>query len=143
MAHAWVQDTVLDDACKKPNAEAVKASIEKFTNAPVLVLMCISLEDMHTFNDERRRRAEHDLALQSLGAAVQNLLLTAQTLGLGACWHCAPAFCQETVRKVLQIPENIEPQALITVGFPAETPEAPMRKPLREIAYVNHWGNKL
>jgi len=53
--------------------------------------------------------------------AVQNFLLAAHTAGLGACWMCAPLFCGSTVRKTLGLPTDWEPQALISLGWPAET----------------------
>ena len=66
--------------------------------------------------------------MQSLGAAMQNLLLAAHAKGLGACWFCAPGFCKETVRAVLKIPDEVEPQALIAMGYPAEKPPRHLEK---------------
>jgi nitroreductase len=60
---------------------------------------------------------------------------------MGACWHCAPIFCKSNVRKALKIPDNVEPQALITLGFPDEAPNIPERKSLSEIVHLNEWGN--
>ncbi|HYA77761.1 MAG TPA: nitroreductase family protein, partial [Verrucomicrobiae bacterium] len=62
--------------------------------------------------------------------------------GLGACWYCAPAFCRETVRKVLGIPADAEPQALITMGYPAEAPIVPNKKQLGDFCFKNKWGSK-
>ena len=86
---------------------------------------------------------ERDLAQQSLGAAMQNLLLTAHAVGLGACWFCAPGFCKETVRKVLKIPDAVEPEAFVILGYPAETPSVPTKKSLGEYCFVDMWGMKL
>jgi coenzyme F420-0:L-glutamate ligase/coenzyme F420-1:gamma-L-glutamate ligase len=44
----------------------------------------------------------------------------AHALGLGACWMCAPLFCQRTVREVLSLPDDYEPQGVVTLGYPAE-----------------------
>ena len=70
--------------------------------------------------------------LQSVAMAVQNLLLAAHALGLGACWMCAPLFAPEIVRDVLQLDADWEPQALVTVGFPAEA-KAKTRAPLETV----------
>ena len=86
---------------------------------------------------------ERDLAIQSFGAAIQNLLLTAHAAGLGACWYCAPGFCKETVREVLKIPDSVEPQAFVILGYPAETPSVPPKKSLAENCFLNMWGSKL
>ena len=101
------------------------------------------MQDMLEYEDELRRKSERDLAVQSLGAAIQNMLLTAHSKGLGACWYCAPVFSKEMVRKVLRIPEEVEPQALIPLGYPAEKPLMPRRKSLGEIAFWGRWGKKL
>lgn len=63
---------------------------------------------------------------QDCGAAVQNLLLAAHALGLGAVWlgvHPDPARV-EGLRRLTGLPPNILPVALVAVGHPAETPGA-------------------
>jgi nitroreductase len=61
------------------------------------------------------------MAVQGTAMAVQNLLLAAHVAGLGACWMGAPLFCPDTVGETLDLPADWEPQALITLGWPAET----------------------
>ena len=58
-----------------------------------------------------------------LSAAVENLLLEADELGLGAVWMgIAPdAGRMNAVREVLDIPQTLEPFALVPCGYPAET----------------------
>jgi len=141
MADAWTADMAKDGVAVE--AQKRKASIERFTHAPALIVACLTMEDMKVYPDERRQRSERDLAMQSLGAAIQNMLLAAHAEGLGACWFSAPSFCKETVRKVLKIPEMVEPQALIALGYPAEKPRAPSRKPLQNYSYLNCWNRKL
>ena len=143
MATAWQQDLKKDGTPKETRTASAQASIEQFANAPVLVVACLTLKDMTQYPDAKRQRIEHDLAVQSLSAAIQNILLTAHAKQLGACWYCAPIFCKDVVRKALQIPEYVEPQAIITVGYPAETPNAPPRRTIQSIAYLNKWGKKL
>lgn len=141
MADAWTADMAKDGVTVE--AQKRKASIERFTHAPALIVACLTMEDMKVYPDERRQRSERDLAMQSLGAAIQNILLTAHTAGLGASWFSAPSFCKETVRKILKIPEMVEPQALIALGYAAEKPQAPQRKPLENYAYRGSWGKTL
>jgi F420 biosynthesis protein FbiB-like protein len=101
----------------------------RLTGAPVLILLCMTMTDMHNYPDEKRRRAEWVMATQSLALAGQNLLLAAHAEGLGACWLCAPLFCPDVVRDTLGLPPDWEPQAFISLGWPAETP-AKDREPL-------------
>lgn len=142
MANAWKKDLIKDKVPIEVQESLIKASIEQFTNSPLLILACITMEDMDKYPDKKRQEFEHLMATQSLAAAIENLLLAACIEGLGACWFCAPLFCQEVVRDVLGVPENIEIQALITLGYPNESPSPPQRKPLEEIVYFNYWGNK-
>jgi len=142
MAEEWIKDMRRDGVPWNTREKLANASIRQFTDAPVLIVACLTMEDMDTYPDSRRMTYEHIMAVQSLAASIQNILLAAYSEGLGACWFCAPLFCQDAVRKVLGIPSNVEPQALITLGYPSEKPAPPPRKPLREIVYINYWGEK-
>jgi coenzyme F420-0:L-glutamate ligase/coenzyme F420-1:gamma-L-glutamate ligase len=143
MANAWEADMIKDGAPSEDSENQRKASVERFTRAPVLIVACLTMRDMISYADESRQKSEHDLAVQSLGAAIQNMLLVAHSKNLGACWFCAPIFCKETVRQVLKIPEDVEPQALIAIGYPAEKPPVPNRKPPQDYAFLDCWGKKL
>lgn len=140
MAQAWVADMAKEDA--KIDEETRSARVERFANAPVLILACVTTDEMNKFPDAKRQSCERDLAVASLGAALQNLLLTAHAAGLGACWFCAPAFCKDTVRKTLEVPVDVEPQALVAMGYPAEEPTASSRKPFDDIIFENRWATK-
>ena len=107
----------------------VSRSYRRITAAPLLVLICLSMEDMDSYPDERRQINEWTMAVQSTAMAGQNLLLAAHALGLGACWMCAPLFCPEVVQEVLELPVNWEPQGLVTIGYPAEK-KVKSRRPL-------------
>ncbi len=98
----------------------VRRSRERIAGAPVVLVACLSMRDMDRYPDERRAAAERTMAIQSVAASIQNLLLAAHALGLGACWMCAPLFCPDTVRAALALPDDWEAQALITLGLPAE-----------------------
>jgi coenzyme F420-0:L-glutamate ligase / coenzyme F420-1:gamma-L-glutamate ligase len=104
-------------------------SYQRITSAPLLILLCLSMADMDSYPDEQRQQNEWLMAVQSTALAGQNLLLAAHDLGLGACWMCAPLFSPDIVSQVLNLPADWQPQALITVGYPAETRQK-TRKPL-------------
>ena len=78
------------------------------------------MSDMDVYVDEHRSNAELIMAVQSTAMAVQNLLLSAHEMGLGACWRCAPLFCAKTVIDTLKLPQSWRPQALVTLGYPDE-----------------------
>lgn len=143
MASDWMRDLERDGVPSEIYRRLAEESIRRFTEAPVVIVAAVTMREMHRYPDRRRQRFEYLMATQSLAAAIQNILLAAYAEGLGACWFCAPLFCQETVRRVLRMPRDVEPQALITIGYPAENPEPPPRKPLKEIAFKNYWGASL
>jgi coenzyme F420-0:L-glutamate ligase/coenzyme F420-1:gamma-L-glutamate ligase len=138
MAEAWTADLAKDG--QTVEAAIRSERIARFADAPVLILACLTLDGLRKFPDEPRQRIERDLAVESLGAGIQNLLLAAHAAGLGACWFCAPAFCKETVRAVLKIPPAVEPAALIILGYPAEKPPAPPKKTLMDYCCLDVWG---
>jgi F420 biosynthesis protein FbiB-like protein len=94
------------------------------------------MEDMDRYPDERRNRAEFLMAVQSTAVAVENLMVAASGEGLGTCWMCAPLFCPDVVRAVLELPAAWEPQALVTLGRPAGVAKQKLRKPFDEVVIV-------
>lgn len=143
MARDWTKDMAGDGVPPETRKSLVKTSIERFTQAPVIVVACLTMADMDEYPDIRRQECEKVMAVQSLAAAIQNILLAASSEGLGACWFCTPLFCQDTVREVLRIPREVEPQAIVTLGYPSEIPDAPHRRRIEEVAYENYWGEAL
>ena len=111
----------------------VSRSYARITGAPLAVLLCMTLEQMDRYPDARRSRAERRMAVQGVAMAGQNLLLAAHAAGLGACWICAPLFAPEVVRQVLELPEDWDPQGLVVLGWPAESPPERERMPLEQV----------
>jgi len=140
MGEAWRSD-MLKDGVRKDMAEKIVRleSRDRVTKSPVVIIACLTMEDMHKYPDTRRQKAEYVMAVQSVAAYVQTLLLITHYHGLGACWICAPLFCQNTVRKVLGLPRKLEPQAMIIMGYPDKKPSPPSRKSLNEICAFNFW----
>jgi len=141
MASRWNQDMSKNGILKERRESLIKASVELFENAPIIIIVCLTMDNMEEYPDERRKKIEYVMAVQSVAAAIENMLLAAEGEGLGSCWFCAPLFCQDVVRKTLRIPKHIDPQALITLGYPANKPNPPPRKPLEDIVHQDCWGH--
>lgn len=120
MSAAWQADLMGDGADREAIARRIAISHARLTGAPVLIVPCVTLAAMDVYPDAERSRAERTMAVQSVALACQNLLLAAQAAGLGACWMCAPLFVPSLVRQVLDLPQDWEPQAVVTLGYPAE-----------------------
>ncbi len=137
LAQAMGDQLRLDLATDGVPTEAIERdagrSYQRITSAPASILASLSLRDMDRYPDERRNAAERWMAGQAVAAASQNILLRATELGLGACWMCAPLFCGAAVSQVLALPEDWEPQALITLGYPADEGRDRERVPLDDV----------
>ncbi|MDA0244237.1 MAG: nitroreductase family protein [Chloroflexi bacterium] len=96
-------------------------SYQRLTEAPTLILLCLTMAEMDTYPDGRRQQNEWVMAVQSVAMAGQNLLLAAHQLGLGGCWVCAPLFCPQVVQATLGLPVDWQAQGLISLGYPAES----------------------
>ena len=123
MGHQLRQDLTADHVPSEVIEQDVKRSYERITSAPVLVCLCMSMRDMDTYADARRNENERIMAVQSTAMAGQTLLLSVHAAGLSGCWLCAPLFCPDIVRNVLDLPTDWQPQGLITIGYPAQTRE--------------------
>jgi len=73
--------------------------------------------------------------IQSIGAAVQNLILAAQSKGLGTLWICDIFYCTQELCRWLNRKEEMI--AAVAIGWPEQTPAARPRAPLAE---VMEWG---
>lgn len=133
MGDTWRQNLEMDGQ----DADIVNIRMEKsrqrIQNAPLIIIPCLYLEDLDHYPDERRQADEKTMAIQSIGAAIQNMLLMAYDLGLDTGWMCAPLFCPEVVCEALNLDPHLLPQALITVGYAAADPQRRERLPLSSL----------
>lgn len=133
MGETWQQNLQMDGQ----EAEVVKIRLEKSRQriliAPVIIIPCLYLEDLDRYSDEKRQADETTMAIQSIGAAIQNMLLMACDLGLDAGWMCAPLFCPEVVCNAMNLDMRLIPQALIILGYAAADPQRRERLPLESL----------
>lgn len=103
---------------------------EWFATAPMYIIACADLSQSWKRASDNKDHADIDVAI-----ATEHLCLAATEQGLGTCWVCN--FNVPKCKALFNLPENIEPIALIPVGYPARPSlceEAPKkRKPLQEI----------
>ncbi len=133
MGATWRQQLAHDGQDEATITTRFQRSQERIVSAPALILPCLYLADLDTYPDPERQAAETTMAVQSLGCAVQNMLLAAHAQGFASGWMCAPLFCQATVRTALKLAATLHPQALIPLGYPAHEPPRRPRRPLEEL----------
>lgn len=139
----------IEDMLRWPEAAPYQASIEAmriyatfFATAPVVVAALakpyitpldsellpkrgLSFEEIYTLRGDPGR--------QSLGAAIQNMLLKAHSMGYGTCWMTSPLFANPAIRDLLNVRPDWQLAAIIPLGRPAEHPGPRPRQPVEEI----------
>lgn len=115
-----------------PPFPRLKPLVENFANIPVLVYACMVRP--------AGQPATGPGPLTSVVPAVQNLLLAARGLGIGAAFTGMTLGSMDEVRAILKLPENIEPIAMIPMGYPdKERYGKTTRRPVAEVLHWNGW----
>jgi nitroreductase len=94
-------------------------------------------------------KASPDWYAIDVALAVENMILTATSEGLGTC--CVGSFDEKEVRETLKVPDNFEVLLLFAVGYSRETLDLTRklvhltrpRKALSEVASEETFGNRL
>jgi nitroreductase len=111
-----------------------------FEHAPVVIAVFMESYDAGTdkllvrmgYPGEDIKRLRPLPGLQSVAAAIQNMLLAIHALGYGSCWMTGPLVAQEAFETILGFGKEKYIAALLPIGVPDEDPPARPRKPLEE-----------
>ena len=110
---------------------SAKYSMSVMAQAPVSIFV-FNPESKHPLLKRDTLETYMDLVdIQSVGAAIQNMLLAAYDLGLGSLWICDVFFAYEEFCEWLG--EKGELIAAVSFGYPAQAPNARPRKPIDEV----------
>jgi nitroreductase len=113
-----------------------KISPGYFGETPLAILICSDKARAHTVGGTMGRDY---LSIADCAMATENLVLAAYALGLGTC--IVKSFSHAAMKEILEIPEGIEPELLVVVGYPDASPAPPHRIPLEENTYLNRFGH--
>jgi nitroreductase len=113
---------------------AVKWQRDHFNEIPALMIPCLSLDSPPV--ESWRAGAG---AGGSIWPAVQNLLLTARALGLGAALTTMGLSDRPAAKAILGLPESVEPFAIIPVGYPTGKFGPLSRQPLEKVVHFDRW----
>ncbi len=133
MEKEFIRELEADKFSQDEIDKRVERSRKRIASAPVIIMLCMDTSEMDSYPDQRRKKAEFIIATQSVANAGMQLLLAAHAEGLGGVWVCSPVFAQRTVQSALGLNLSWEPQAMLLLGYPAETPAARERKDIKEI----------
>ncbi|WP_263105120.1 coenzyme F420-0:L-glutamate ligase [Kitasatospora sp. DSM 101779] len=123
MLDAWQRDLRELDGWDEERIARRTARGDVLRNAPYLVVPCLVMDGSHGYPDGRRAAAEREMFTVAIGAAVQNLLVALTGEGYGTAWVSSTMFCRDTVRTVLDLPDDWDPMGAVAVGRPAQAPK--------------------
>jgi nitroreductase/putative intracellular protease/amidase len=120
--------------------EAARAYWLALFSAPVHVFAFYteSVEE----KDEELARIALLHKIHGVSAACENILLAAKALGLGAVWAGAALLAEDEIRNLLDAPPNSRLVSMIALGYPAESPLPPVRKPSYDVLFFERWGGR-
>lgn len=98
---------------------------EWFWRAPVIICAC------GVKREAWRRRDGKSYLEVDVTIAMDHLILAATAEGLGTCWIAN--FDPDEVKRILDLPDGMEPIVLTPLGYPASSPGPTSRKSLDEI----------
>ncbi len=131
-------------ACNKQPWKFLVADTQELREKVIATYNRDWVQDVQTFiiacgdHSEAWHRADgKDHTDVDVAIAVEHICLAAASLGLGTCWICN--FDAPALSAALELPEGIEPIAIIPLGYPTPGVKAPekKRKPIDEII---KWG---
>jgi SagB-type dehydrogenase family enzyme len=133
----WKFIHVKSDAKRKAIA---KACLQQnwMEQAPIYIVVVAEPEKAERYYGTRGARL---YTIQACAAAMENMLLTAHSLGLGACW--VGAFDEDEIWRILNLPEEKTVQGVITIGYSDEDPEPPPKYRIEHLIFAEKWWGRL
>lgn len=103
-----------------------------FVQAPLVIAVCAVASQAWVRESDRFNARLIDAAI-----VADHLILAAADQGLGTCWIAA--FNVEAARRVLRLPDSVEPVIFTPLGYAADQPVPKTRKPLADLVRYEHW----
>ncbi|MBI2134761.1 nitroreductase family protein [Candidatus Woesearchaeota archaeon] len=133
----WKFIIVKNDAKRKAITKACLQQ-EWMEQAPVFIVVLAEPKKAERFYGIRGSRL---YTLQACAAAIENMLLTAHSLGLGSCW--VGAFDEHEIWAILGLPEEISVQGIVTIGYADEIPQAPPKFRIEHVMFFEKWWGRI
>lgn len=112
-----------------------RKSTSSHHNAPMAIIVLGDHENVWVRNFDGKNMVDVDTSI-----VTTQMMLTAADLGIGSCW--VAWFDPAVIREEFNLPDNLEPVSILTLGYAADTPPSPdrhskMRKPAEETIFFN------
>ena len=110
---------------------SIQWSIRCIEQAPVTILVH-NTDGIHPWKARKEHESWWDVAtVQSVGAAIQNMLLAATELGLGSLWIADVWEAYPEINDWLKTDDQLV--SAVSFGRPAVDPPVPARKPMEDV----------
>jgi len=129
----WSFVVVRDPEIRRQVAEYAAFFVVRWAHvgeAPVIIALC----------GESGNPAYRFFLHEDMGLAGAQIMLQARALGLGTCW--VGGVDRKAIAAILKLPASQSLVGLITLGYPAEEPGPPKRKPLAALVHYDVFGNQ-
>ncbi len=131
----WIFIIVKDQEAKNKIAESCLDQTW-ISESPSIIIICSDRERMEKFYEKHKNK----FSIQNCSLAAQNLMLRAFSLGLGTCF--ISGFSKMILKRILELPNNIEPEAVITIGYSAEKPLS-KRSLIENCTFFETYSNRI
>jgi len=120
---------------------------DHLAEAPVILIVCLKRRAMPARDKppaeigyEAERTYLDRIQGASIYPAVQNIILACRALGLGTVLTTNHLRCEDDLKDVLGIPDDVATFALMPIGWPLQNFGPLTRKPVRDVAFADRWG---
>ena len=112
--------------------------------APVFINCCLDRSRLGAMvTPDLQTILEPSSVYGAVYAAIQNLILAARGLGIGAVPTNLTRLLDAEVKPLLGMPEHVETVSLVLLGYPKGKFGPPLRRPLAQSAHAEQWGKPL
>lgn len=107
-------------------------------NPPNVIVIC---SDRNKAFNKSGKLGRDKLCLMDISMAAENLMLLATEKGLGTC--AIKSFNVKAIQKILELPDYVSPDLIISIGYTMEEAKPPKRKTVEEVSFENRWGARI
>jgi nitroreductase len=118
---------------------AVEWQVENFDDIPVLVVACLRGSRVPLLPTPPIAVASY---YGSIFPSVQNLLLAARAMGLGASLITLPLWSTTSARHILGLPVSVQPACIVPLGWPRGRYGPTTRRPVGDVVHLDRFGNR-
>jgi len=118
---------------------AVDWQVEHFDELPVLVVCCLRGSRLPMIPTPPIVQSSY---YGSIYPSVQNLLLAARAMGLGASLITLPLWSTTAARSILGLPLSVQPCCIVALGWPRGRYGPTTRKPVGDVVHLDRYGRQ-